>query len=357
MAEARDFNCPNCGSPLMTDGTQNEIKCAYCGSAVIVPHELRIKSTPPVAPQVQSLSTFDQNFNYNYSDQVSKQVGEVGKVVAGVTLSAVLAPIIITGIVLLFVGVILVVVFMNVNKSISTAMGVLPTVSHSFPTLAVPQAKHAPLSSPTPAFTPTPTITPTPIPMATPFAKVLLQDKFTNSASGWDKVNETDYTVEYVNGGGYRIFVNASDGGEATWLSKNYKDVNIMVDAKYVAGPSDGLMGILCRVRDKVGFYSFFFSTDGYYAIDKYVYTADGSKPDTLAEGTLDPNTLQAEDSNQLRADCVGKTLTLYLNNQPLLQVTDSSYTSGGVGLIAQTGASGEAGVDTLFNNFVVKGR
>jgi hypothetical protein len=214
-----------------------------------------------------------------------------------------------------------------------------------------------PAPAPTAAFTPTPTITPTPIPQATPFSRILVQDKFTNPKSGWDQLDNTDYTLQYVKGGGYRIFVNAQDGGQSVWLSKSYKDMNVEVDTKYVAGPDDGLLGVTCRVKDKVGFYSFEFSPAGYYAIKKYTITADGSKPEILVEGTLDPNTVQAEGTNHIRGDCVGKTLTLYLNNQPLLQTTDSTFSSGGVGLIAQTGDSGEAGEDVLFNNFSVKGR
>ena len=40
MSEAKSFNCPECGSPLMTNGT-TEVKCPYCDSIVIVPEELR----------------------------------------------------------------------------------------------------------------------------------------------------------------------------------------------------------------------------------------------------------------------------------------------------------------------------
>ena len=40
MSEAKSFNCPKCGSPLLANGTA-EVKCPYCGSAVIAPEELR----------------------------------------------------------------------------------------------------------------------------------------------------------------------------------------------------------------------------------------------------------------------------------------------------------------------------
>jgi LSD1 subclass zinc finger protein len=41
MSDAKSFNCPNCGSPLMPDGTAKEVRCAFCNSTVIVPEELR----------------------------------------------------------------------------------------------------------------------------------------------------------------------------------------------------------------------------------------------------------------------------------------------------------------------------
>jgi uncharacterized Zn finger protein (UPF0148 family) len=41
MSEAKSFNCPNCGSPLMPDGTAKQVTCAFCSSTVIVPEELR----------------------------------------------------------------------------------------------------------------------------------------------------------------------------------------------------------------------------------------------------------------------------------------------------------------------------
>ena len=41
MSQAKSFQCPNCGSSLTANGMEKEVKCAYCGSSVIVPEELR----------------------------------------------------------------------------------------------------------------------------------------------------------------------------------------------------------------------------------------------------------------------------------------------------------------------------
>jgi len=58
------------------------------------------------------------------------------------------------------------------------------------------------------------------------------------------------------------------------------------------------------------------------------------------------------ETTNHLRVECVGPTLTLYVNGQKLDSQQDSEYTSGDVGLIA--GTYENAGTDIWFDNFTV---
>ena len=60
----------------------------------------------------------------------------------------------------------------------------------------------------------------------------------------------------------------------------------------------------------------------------------------------------QGAATNQIRFDCVGSTLTLYINGTQVDQQFDEDYVAGNVGLIA--GTYDEAGTDILFDNFVV---
>jgi len=46
----------------------------------------------------------------------------------------------------------------------------------------------------------------------------------------------------------------------------------------------------------------------------------------------------------------------MLLNGQPVLQVQDSDYISGGIGLIALPGTGNATGVDILFSQLLVKG-
>jgi hypothetical protein len=54
---------------------------------------------------------------------------------------------------------------------------------------------------------------------------------------------------------------------------------------------------------------------------------------------------------NHLRADCVGNTLTFYVNGFQLVSVQDPRLTSGDIGLLAGTFA--QPNVDVIFDNFV----
>jgi DNA-directed RNA polymerase subunit RPC12/RpoP len=327
MPNTQSFQCPNCGSPVSTTGAEKEVKCAYCGTTVIVPEELRVQS--PVI-----------NVNYGQTieteDAVLKTIGEVGKVTAGVTVGvtamSVILPVALTCIILGVVGFVLITVFSSIKSS--TLIAAVPTeVSVIF--------TQVPTDTPTPA--------PTPFDTPVPFKKVLLKDDFTNSSSGWDKERNSKFTLEYKNGS-YHVLINDPTNGKIVWKTNKFDNASIEVGIQQTAGPDDAHFGVVCRVTDAGSLYSFEFSQDGTYGI--YKYTDWNSE--SLDEGTLDPNSLSQGKINQLQGVCDRDTLTLVLNGTPLLQVQDSDYSSGGIGLVALPGSS--TGVDVLFSHLIVKG-
>ena len=56
--------------------------------------------------------------------------------------------------------------------------------------------------------------------------------------------------------------------------------------------------------------------------------------------------------TNTIRADCVGSSLSLYVNGEKLDEVQDTEFGSGDVGLMA--GSFDTPGTDIHFDNFVV---
>lgn len=184
----------------------------------------------------------------------------------------------------------------------------------------------------------------------TPENNILFSDDFSNTSKKWDQVYKTMRTTDYYNNA-YRILVN--DINSDAWSNpgnESFTDTHIEVDAVKNGGPDDNDFGIICRYTATDKFYFGAISSDGYYAIIKM--TAEGGKPignENMAESA---QVAKGAATNHIRFDCVGSTLTLYVNGTQIDQQTDTSYTTGNVGLLA--GTFSEAGTDILFDNFIV---
>ncbi|HEX2698538.1 MAG TPA: hypothetical protein VHM28_12580, partial [Anaerolineales bacterium] len=111
MAELKTFQCPNCGSPVHVNGSEKQVKCEYCGTTVVVPEELREPEAPAATP-------IEINFGQMApaSDEIFKTVETVGKVTAGVTLVSAILPVVLTCVILAFVGGVLYFVFSSVGN-------------------------------------------------------------------------------------------------------------------------------------------------------------------------------------------------------------------------------------------------
>lgn len=181
-------------------------------------------------------------------------------------------------------------------------------------------------------------------------SNILFSDDFSNTGSGWDQRQDTNYVSDYANGG-YRLYVN--DTNYDIWAnpSKSFPgDVRVEVDATKAGGPDDNDFGLICRYQDIDNFYFFMISSDGYAAIGKYeggsqqlISSDNMQKVDGITPGAA---------TNHIRADCIGSELKLYVNGKLVVTATDSSFTSGDVGLMG--GTFDTPGTDILFDNFYV---
>jgi hypothetical protein len=179
---------------------------------------------------------------------------------------------------------------------------------------------------------------------------VLFKDDFSDTSSGWDRVNVSDGITDYENGI-YRILVNTDNTDVWANPGLNFNDTVVEVEAAKVGGPDDNDFGIICRYEDTSNFYFFIISSDGFYGIGKVI---DGEQV-LFGEDVLlpDDNIKMGNVTNDIRADCVGSTLTLYTNGIELASFQDSDFRSGDVGLIA--GTFDTPGTDIHFDNFVVR--
>ena len=104
----------------------------------------------------------------------------------------------------------------------------------------------------------------------------------------------------------------------------------------------------MCRYQNG-NYYFFVVSNDGFYAIGKFT---NGQAILIGQESMVQSESIQPDGANHLRADCIGTTLTFYVNDKQVASTLDADFATGGVGVLA--GSFDEPGVDLLFQDFVV---
>lgn len=184
----------------------------------------------------------------------------------------------------------------------------------------------------------------------TPSGGFLYQETFSDSGGGWGEKTLEAGAAGYADGA-YRIIVNLPDSH--LWSRPGLSFGNVRVEAAVfpAAGPADSRMGVICRLVDDHNFYFFAISADGFYGIGKMkeggvsILTGDGAM---LPTASVHPGNVP----NQVRGDCVGNSLTLYVNNQMVDSAEDGDFSGGDVGLFAGTFA--QPGADVYFDNFFV---
>lgn len=184
-------------------------------------------------------------------------------------------------------------------------------------------------------------------PAAASSGSVLFQDDFSSPVTGWDRFKAAEGIMDY-DGGGYRILVNARQANFWATPHKQFADVRLEVDAGKLAGPDENRIGLICRYTGS-DYYFFLIASDGYYALGKF---SNGQMTQFgQSEMQYNENIRKGLAINHLRADCVGDTLTLYVNGFEIARAQDSSLASGDIGLLA--GTFNQPGVDVIFDNFV----
>jgi hypothetical protein len=184
------------------------------------------------------------------------------------------------------------------------------------------------------------------LPVASP-GDVLYQEDFEDNTTGWARISNENGIMDY-DGGGYRILVRQPKLNIWSTSEKNFGDVRIEADVIKLNGPDENRMGLMCRYQGG-DYYFFIISNDGYYTIGKFL----GGLTLLLGQSEMQASeTIQKGASNHLRADCIGNTLTFYINYTQVAVVQDTDLPTGDVGVLA--GAFNEAGVDVMFDQFVV---
>jgi hypothetical protein len=189
--------------------------------------------------------------------------------------------------------------------------------------------------------------TSTPVISSSKSGDLLYQEGFENNTTGWARISNDNGIMDYDNGG-YRILVRQPKLNFWSTPKKDFRDVRVEADVIKLNGPDENRMGLICRYQSG-NYYFFIISNDGYYVIGKFI----GGLTLLLGQTEMQVSeAIQPGKMNHLRADCIGNTLTFYINFKEVASATDKDLTTGDVGVLA--GAFTQPGVDVLFDNFVV---
>ena len=169
-------------------------------------------------------------------------------------------------------------------------------------------------------------------PTLTPSPRVILSDDF--SALRWGTGTDADSSVEYANGALQMIVYTQNYFVWSTPNDQEYENAHMEVTVLNNDTDSTTAFGIICNQQEVTDIFDYLAMTPaGEYAIAK---AAEGQQDliltndDQWASSDLIP---QDAASYSVGADCGNGTVTLYVNGQEIMSVSDTSYISGGVGL------------------------
>lgn len=174
-----------------------------------------------------------------------------------------------------------------------------------------------------------------------------------DDANGWSVGENVDATALLVDG---RYEMTVQLAGDVFWGTAGlaFADGVYEVEAVPLAGTLDNGYGMLIRVdEDDSEFYVFKVSSDGYVFVGR---CRDGClKTDVLIGGDwfASPAVNQGFDTtNRLRVVADGPSLTFFVNDSEVGQVSDNALQQGDIGLLAETFAPG--GLRVAFDDFSV---
>lgn len=181
-----------------------------------------------------------------------------------------------------------------------------------------------------------------------PLGNLQFQDDFSDTSSGWDRSSFENGATDYQDGG-YHIFV--APENYSVWANPGlyFTDISVEVDGYKLSGADDNEYGLICRYVDNNNFYVASISSEGYYGITRLL----NGEFQYIGSESMQPSSAinQGGANNHIRFDCVGTTLTLYVNGVEVASFEDDTHASGDVGLYA--GTFNSPNIDIFFDNFI----
>jgi hypothetical protein len=182
----------------------------------------------------------------------------------------------------------------------------------------------------------------------------LLQDDFSGSDRNWGTGTDSDSSVEYANDG---LQIKVFREEYIVWSTPNdtdYENIHQEVTVINNGADSTTAFGLICHQQTVTDSYYYLVITPaGEYAIAKAALAQNDVFLTNDDQWATSDAIAQNASSYRVGADCGNGTLTLYVDGKQIDSASDSTYTSGGVGVQVWSG-SPVTNVDVTFDDFVI---
>ena len=198
------------------------------------------------------------------------------------------------------------------------------------------------------ATTAPPTKMPTQPPQRVSAWPLVLADDFDDPESGFGERSDENRRRSYQDGR-YNMELLSEDW--ISWASVgSFSDFVMEVDV--ISEGEAGYAGLVFRKEGDYQFYFFSISTEGRYRLRKWL--AQGEENwETILDWRRSPHIRTGEATNRLRTVCVGSQIWLYVNDQYLDTVQDTTFSEGELGMASAT-LPGESYARFSFDNLRV---
>ncbi len=213
-----------------------------------------------------------------------------------------------------------------------------------------------PTLTPFPTFTSVPTQPPAPIETISTvvLGETILKDDFSQDNVIWGTLTDAESSVQYD---GETLRVTMTVDNWFVWSRPNnetYENIHLEVTVVNNDDSPNTAFGIICHQQeDDESYYYMGFTPSGEYTIGKSELGETDIFLTNDDQWGISELIQKNADSYRVGADCGNGMLTLYVDGQFIDSVSDSSYTSGGVGLFVWSGFEATS-ADVTFDDFLV---
>ncbi len=174
----------------------------------------------------------------------------------------------------------------------------------------------------------------------------LLKDDFSNRATGWREWRRTG-EMNYAQG---QYIIRVEQPGQVVfgfYPKLSISDFSVEFEQHFIGAPGDGGGGVVFRGKDAANFYQFELNGQGEYKIRKLA----GAQWQMVADmGWIKSPAIQTGGAtNRVRVIAEGPDIALYVNDQYLTTVRDTSLEKGSIGFSSSRSKGGEFTV--VFDN------